>query len=271
MTKLFGVIGDPISHSLSPLIHNAWFREHGIDADYRGMQVPAGELAHALEALAREGCKGLNITLPHKEDALRLSDEQGDIAQRLGAANTLVRTKSGGWRAENTDAPGFALALQNENVDLAGKSVFILGAGGAARAVALSLSDLGANLTICNRTIAKAEALAELVTSPCTVLSLDDGLTKLATADAVINTLSIGHSGASLDLPSGNDRLFFDISYGKAADEILRSAKTNGWQIADGLSMLVAQAAYSFEFWFGILPDTASALKRCRAAVEATQ
>ncbi len=271
MTKLLGVIGHPVSHSLSPLIHNAWFREHGIDATYEAMEVPPGDLKYALETLTRQGCKGLNITLPHKEDALRFSDEQGDIAKRLGAANTLIRTEDGGWRAENTDAPGFALALKNENVDLAGKSVFILGAGGAARAVALSLSDLGANLTICNRTVARAEELAKIVSSPSTVTSLEDGLKKLAAADAVINTLSIGHSGATLDLPPGNGRLFFDISYGKAAIEILRSAKTNGWQVADGLSMLVTQAAYSFQFWFGILPDTATALKRCRDVVEATQ
>ncbi|MGH1420734.1 MAG: shikimate dehydrogenase [Hyphomonas sp.] len=271
MTKLLGVIGHPISHSLSPLIHNAWFREHGIDARYEAMQVPPGDLKYALESLQREGCKGLNITLPHKEDALRFSDEQGDIAKRLGAANTLIRTKDGGWRAENTDVPGFLFALKSANVDLAGKSVFILGAGGSARAVALSLTDLGANITVCNRTIKRAEELCALIAAPMTICSLSEGLENLAAADAVINTLSIGYSGATLDLPPGDGRLFFDISYGKAADKILHSAKSNNWKTADGLTMLAAQAAFSFQYWFGIFPDTATALERCRKAVEATQ
>lgn len=271
MTMLFGVIGHPVSHSLSPLIHNAWFREHGIDATYEAMQVPPGDLKYALEALIRQHCVGLNITLPHKEDALMYADEAGEVATRLGAANTLIRTKEGRWRAENTDAPGFALAVENEGVDLAGKSVYVLGAGGAARAVALSLSELGAKLTICNRTLSKAEALAELVGGDVATVSLEAGLSDLARADAVINTLSIGHSGDTLELPVGKGRLFYDISYGKAADAILAHAQSTGWKTADGLSMLVAQAAYSFQFWLGILPDTKTALERCRKVVEATK
>lgn len=271
MTLLFGVIGHPVSHSLSPLIHNGWFREHGIDATYEAMQVPPGDLKYALESLTRQHCVGLNITLPHKESALKLADEAGDIATRLGAANTLIRTKDGGWRAENTDAPGFALALENEGVDLEGKSVYVLGAGGAARAVALSLSDLGAKLTICNRTISRAEALAELVDGSVQTCSLEEGLADLSGADAVINTLSIGHSGETLELPQGNGRLLFDISYGKAADMILDDAKNKGWKTVDGLSMLVTQAAYSFQHWLNILPDTKTALERCRKVVEATK
>ena len=134
MTALYGVVGDPVSHSLSPVIHNAWMRDHQLDATYEAFLVPAGELADGLSTLERRGAKGLNITLPHKEAALAHADTQSDIARRIGAANTLVRTKDGGWHAENTDAPGFAETLGAAHIDVAGQNVCVLGAGGAARA-----------------------------------------------------------------------------------------------------------------------------------------
>jgi shikimate dehydrogenase len=270
MTQLYGVIGDPIAHSLSPLIHNAWLREHGIDASYVAMLVPDGELEDALATLTRQGARGLNITLPHKQTALALANEQGDLAKRIGAANTLVRTEAGGWRAENTDAPGFIHTLDAAGLNLAGKNVFLLGAGGSARALAVVLTDLQANLTICNRTIARAEAIADSLPAKPTACTLDVGLERLATAELVVNTLSIGHTGKVLALPQGTGRTFYDISYGKAAAATLSHADAQGWTTMDGLGMLVAQAAFAFEHWFDILPDMDSAQSRCRAVVEAT-
>tara|TARA_R110002051_G_scaffold88945_1_gene156740 strand:+ start:1404 stop:2219 length:816 start_codon:yes stop_codon:yes gene_type:complete len=270
MTGLYGVIGDPIAHSLSPLIHNEWLREHDIDATYKAMQVPAGELEEALATLTRQGARGLNITLPHKQAALSLAEEQGDLARRIGAANTLVRAESGGWHAENTDAPGFIHTLDKAGVDVAGKNVFLLGAGGSARALAVVLTDLGADLTICNRTISRAQEIADNLLTKPEVCTLDVGLERLATAELVVNTVSLGHSGQALELPKGTGKTFYDISYGKAAAPTIAHAKAQDWRTMDGLGMLVAQAAFAFELWFGIVPDMEAAETRCRAIVEAT-
>ncbi|KCZ91773.1 shikimate dehydrogenase [Hyphomonas johnsonii] len=270
MTRLYGVIGDPIAHSLSPLIHNAWLREHGIDADYRAMQVPAGQLPDALETLTRQGSRGVNITLPHKQVALQLAESSGSLVMRIGAANTLIRTDSGGWHAENTDAPGFVHALESAGIQVAGKRVFLLGAGGSAHAVAVALTDLRAALTICNRTLAHAESLATRLDITPDIRTLEAGLADLSTADIVVNTLSLGYEGGGLDLPPGRGRTFYDINYGRAAAATRERAVAQDWKTLDGLGMLVAQAAFSFEHWFGILPDMAAAEQRCRAVVEAT-
>ena len=104
MTKLYGVVGDPISHSLSPVIHNAWIREHGIDASYEAMHIPKGAFAEGLETLEDRKALGLNVTSPHKEDAIELAEGTSDVARRIGAANTLIRLKTGGWLAECTPA-----------------------------------------------------------------------------------------------------------------------------------------------------------------------
>jgi len=214
MTRLYGVIGDPIAHSLSPLIHNQWMRDNDIDAVYKAMQVPEGELKDALETLTRQGARGLNITLPHKQTAIVLADEVGDLARRIGAANTLIRTESGGWLAENTDAPGFIHTINTADIHVAGKTVFLLGAGGSARALAIVLTDLGANLTICNRTISRAEEIADNLPVRPEICTLDIGLERLAAAELVVNTVSLGHSGKALELPPGTGRTFYDISYG---------------------------------------------------------
>ena len=270
MTWLLGVIGDPVSHSLSPVIHNAWIREHGIDATYEALRVERGELEAALATLLERDALGFNITLPHKEDALALADEVSDIARRIGAANTLIRREEGGWRAENTDAPGFVRSLTDAGIDVAGCRVTLLGAGGSARAVAVSLMDLRADILVANRTRERAEALVRETGITADICSLEEGVAQAATADVVINTLSLGHSGEALVLPEATGQYFYDISYGKAAAATQKEALAKGWQPMDGLSMLVSQAAYSFEHWFGILPDTQEALARCRKLVEAT-
>lgn len=271
MTRLLGVIGDPVSQSLSPYIHNHWLRQNQIDAVYAAMEVKAGELAASLESLLSHDAIGLNITLPHKEEALRLAADASDTARRLGAANTLKRRPDDKWVAENTDAPGFALTLEYGEIAVEGREVFLLGAGGSARAVADVLTRRGARLTLCNRTIARAEALALDLAPSARILSLDDGLAQMSRAHVVINTLSLGHSGGTLSLPQADGGIFYDISYGKGAAASLAEAKRQGWRTLDGLGMLVAQAALSFEYWFGIMPDLAAAHTRARALLESTQ
>ena len=269
MTHLLGVVGDPIAHSLSPFIHNGWLRAHQIDAVYSAFEVKAGELAAGLDSLARQGVIGLNVTLPHKEEAMRLAASVSGTAYRLGAVNFLVRREDG-WIGDNTDAPGFAMTLDYGDIDVAGKDVFLLGAGGSARAVASVLFERGANLTICNRTTERAQALARDLAPGARILGLEEGLKTLPAAALAINTLSLGHSGGTLQLPQSDGGIFYDISYGKGAAAALAEARAHGWRALDGLGMLVAQAAISFEHWFGVKPDLAEAHARCRKLVEAT-
>jgi shikimate dehydrogenase len=268
MTDLLGVIGDPVAHSLSPFIHNHWMRQHGIAGTYLALQVPRGELPDALATLLRRGVRGLNITLPHKEDALILALEASALAKRIGAANVLVRHREGGWRAENTDAAGFRDTLIAGGIDVAGSRVFLLGAGGSARALAVTLGDMKAEVTVCNRTQERASRLILETDVRARSVTLEEGLARLEEADVVVNSLSLGHAGETLTLPAGKGRVFYDISYGKAAAASLEAARAKGWRTLDGLGMLVAQAAHSFEHWFGILPDMAEAHARCRKLVD---
>lgn len=268
MTALYGVIGDPIAHSLSPLIHGGWIRDHGLDAQYLPMQVPDGEFEDALKTLERRHAAGLNITLPHKLAALAYAENASEEARKIGAANTLSRTSDGGWYADNTDAPGFLADLNDQGVQsVGGKNVLVLGAGGAARAVVYALVSQHANVTIGNRTVAKAEALVSEF-GAASALSLDEALKNIENADIVVNTTSLGHDGGSLNLPDGIGRLFHDISYGKAANNTLSVAADRHWKTADGLGMLVHQAAESFRIWTGIVPSTQRALERARTALE---
>lgn len=271
MKKLLGVIGDPVAHSLSPFIQNQWLRENHIDAVYAALEVKAGELAASLVSLQAHGAIGLNVTLPHKEEALRLAASASDTARRLGAANTLIPKTEGGWHADNTDAPGFALTLEFGDIEVKDREVFLLGAGGSARAVADTLVQRGARLTICNRTVDRADALALALAPAARILTLEEGLLRLHTAAVVVNTLSLGHQGGRLNLPESGSGIFYDISYGRAAAAALAEAKSKGWRTLDGLGMLVAQAALSFERWFGVMPDLANAHARARKLLETVQ
>lgn len=270
MTVLLGVIGDPVTHSLSPFIHNGWLRANRIDAVYSAFEVKAGELAEGLGTLARQDIRGLNVTLPHKEHALRLAARATETARRIGAVNLMILEEDRTWAAFNTDAPGFAMTLDYGRIGVEHEEVFLLGAGGSARAVASVLSDRGAKLTICNRTVERAAALADAVAPGAATCSLEDGLTRISGDALVVNTLSLGHSGGRLELPASMGGIFYDISYGKGAAAALAEAKLKGWRTLDGLGMLVAQAAISFQEWFGMMPDMAEAHARCRALVEAT-
>lgn len=271
MTHMYGVIGDPITHSLSPLIHRGWMRDHRLDADYRGFHVPEGELVSGMAALERDGVRGLNVTLPHKSNVIELCSEVSELVEVIGAANTLSRLPDGGWRADNTDKDGFREDFQADFAgDLTNARILMLGAGGAARAVALALIETGADVAIANRTLERASRLCADIGLPQNrAIPLADYPRLVQSADAVVNCLSLGHSGETLELGDGDGRLVYDISYGKAAAPFLKAAAAKGWRAADGLGMLVGQAALSFEIWHGLRPDKASALSRCRTALEA--
>lgn len=281
MKGLYGVIGDPIAHSLSPLIHKSWMREHQIDCEYLAFQVPEDGLKDALDLLAARGLQGTNITLPHKVTALNLSRSITPRAKAIGAANTL-RYEKDGWHADNTDAPGFQQALGRAFNDKSieretAKPALVLGAGGAARAVAYVFGQEQQQAVFCNRTLAKAEALQSVF--DMSFMPIDGDMSRracdlaqvrqeLETCAFMVNTTSLGHAGKSLDWPAGHGRLVYDLSYGRVAESFLGPAREAGWQTVDGLGMLAAQAAFAFEIWFGITPNIESALARCLRTLE---
>ena len=265
-TKVYGVVGDPVAHSLSPLIHNQWMRDLSVDAIYVPLRLTHDNPSGAIRSMVDMGFSGLNVTLPHKISALSAAQQISDTARAVGAANTLCLAPDHGWIAHNTDVEGFARAAENAaGARLDQLSIVLIGAGGAARAAAYYLGKAGAELAILNRTRATAESLAAEFAPAAQVAEMSELKKFSERADLVVNAASLGHSGATLPtLAAGEGRPFLDLSYGKAAAGVLRSAEQSGWQPHDGLAMLVAQAAAAFELWFSVSPDQASALRACR-------
>lgn len=268
-TAQFAVVGDPVAHSLSPLIHNSWIETAGLNAHYDRVHLQSQSAATDLRAMVSQ-YSGLNVTLPHKIAALEAGAKSSPDARIVGAANTLVRDGHT-WTAHNTDVAGFEAAMRAACGDeLRNLNVLLIGAGGAARAAVVSLNRSGANLTIANRSAANAAALANELAPHAHTAGLADIERLSADADIIVNSASLGHSGASLPpLAPGRGRPFLDLSYGKAAAQTLATAEQASWAPHDGLVMLVAQAAAAFHLWFGIWPDQAGALHACRLAVAA--
>lgn len=259
---IYALFGRPLAHSLSPRIHGALAAQLGLAIDYRLIEAGPDELADELDALAQQGGRGANVTLPLKHDVLALCSALGDAARQCGSVNTLTRTAAG-WRGDSTDGIGLVRDLQ-DNLDcrLAGRSVVLLGAGGAASAVAFALLDAGiSSLTIANRTPARAQQLAQACGSRATAVAWVD-LSGLAAADLVIHATSAGHAGAALQLPANllaAHSTCYDLSYGRAAMPFLDWAREGGaQQVHDGLGMLIEQAAASCLIWHGRRPDTAA-------------
>jgi shikimate dehydrogenase len=267
--KKYAVVGDPVAHSLSPLIHNAWIADAGLNAHYDRVHLQSETVSADLRAMA-ETYDGLNVTLPHKIAALECSANSSLEARTVGAANTLVR-EHGAWTAHNTDVTGFEVAMEAAcGGELRNLRVLLIGAGGAARAAVVSLNRSGARLTIANRSVFNAAALANELAPQADTVDLAQIPSLSESADIIVNSASLGHAGVSLpQLAPGKGRPFLDLSYGKAAAGTLDAAASAGWAPHDGLTMLVAQAASAFHLWFGERPDQAKALHACRAAVEA--
>lgn len=267
----YAVLGQPVAHSLSPQIHQ-WFAESlGIALSYDRIEVAPEEFDATLARLAHEGYRGLNVTLPHKLAALATCAEKTPRAELAGAANTLIPI-AGGWRADNTDGAGLVRDLrENLHLAIAGKKVLLLGAGGAARGVLKPLLDeKPAELVISSRTPWRVEKLAEDfkmhgAVRPATHLSL-----KGDRYDLVINATSAGHDGQAPRLPDqllAADAACYDLSYGAAFEPFRGWALKNGAaRIADGLGMLVEQAAGAFELWHGTRPATTTVISRLRAS-----
>jgi len=259
----FAVFGHPISHSLSPQIHQAFARQFGLELEYRTIDASPAEFEAAVRRFFADDGLGANVTLPHKAAAFALADERSEAASRAGSANVLTPRVGGRLAAHNTDGDGMVRDItERHQVDLRGHTALLLGAGGAAHGVAWSLLDAGVEtLTIVNRTPESADALADAIGDPARAHTRYwEDLADLGAFDLIVNATSAGVLGRSLDLPFaivGNRALCYDLSYGKAATDFLAWARTAGARYAfDGLGMLVETAADAFELWHGKRPDT---------------
>jgi len=253
--KTAGVIGQPIGHSLSPLMMAAWIRDAGIDAIYTPYLASPHMFAPVVHALFRAGLKGLNVTLPHKTEALTISHHISDRADRIGAANLLTYV-DGQIHADNTDAVGFTRALTAAGHEIRGKSALVLGAGGAARAIVDGLVEAGvSSLTICNRSRERAEAIRNDLAPSARIGSWDDRNDALSGVDLVVNATSLGlrdqpELGMDWGL-AGSGTVVADSVYVPLQTGFLKTAKAAGLETVDGLGMLIEQGKPSFEAFFG--------------------
>ena len=268
---LYAVFGQPIAHSLSPRIHAAFSQQLSIPLEYAPIEASAGEFVGALAAFAARGGRGANVTLPLKEQAARLCLSISERARRADSVNTLVR-RGEGWHGESTDGAGLVRDITSrQGLYVRGRRTLLLGAGGAARAVAFALLEAGVSeLTISNRTPEHADALADAIGQPDRVTTRYwNDLGNWGGFDLVINATSAGHSNQSLELPAAllaSRAICYDLSYGKASFGFLAWARSVGAGHAlDGLGMLVEQAAEAFEIWHGQRPDTDAIYAELRA------
>jgi shikimate dehydrogenase len=259
--KLFVLIGDPVEQSLSPAMHNAAFRALGLNCAYVALRVPKRFLADAIGGVRALGIAGLNVTTPHKIGITNMLDELDESASLVGAVNT-VKNDRGKLIGFNTDGEGALKALEGKIGSVKGGEVVLLGAGGAARAIAFSLAKAGARLTIANRTVPRAKALASTIEQKLgvnvEVASLNRAeLTRtLKNADVLINATSVGmHPKVDQTLVSASmmhrGLVINDIVYKPLQTRLLREARRAGGRIIDGLGMLVYQGALAFEIWTG--------------------
>jgi len=259
-TKLVGVMGWPVGHSVSPPMHNAAFRHLGLDWAYVPLPVLPAEMPEAVSGLRALGFVGANATVPHKRMLYDLVDELTPAARAIGAANTLY-IRSEGLLGHNTDAAGFSRALREADMPPEGCHALVLGAGGAARAVVYALASSAASVTILNRTPKKAEALAHAMSFEASAYieagSLDrETLARLsAHVDLVVNTTPLGMWPHVERSPWPEELLFpreascYDLVYNPRRTQLLRQAQLAGAAISDGLGMLVHQGAEAFELW----------------------
>jgi shikimate dehydrogenase len=270
VTKAF-VLGHPITHSRSPLIHNHWIKAHSLDGSYQAIDVAPGVLADFLKRVRSGEFAGGNITVPLKEEAFAAVDCLTETAKSIGAVNTVYMAAGKLW-GDNTDAYGFSANLTNSAPEWCNaQSALVIGAGGAARAIVKSLIDAGlAEITILNRTLARADELAQAFAPIVRAASLTDFTRCAPTADLIVNTSSIGMSGKGemhFDFNAAKpSALVTDIVYVPLETAFLKSARLAGLKTVDGLGMLLHQAVPGFERWFGVRSEVTAEL---RALIEA--
>ena len=256
------VIGDPIAHSKSPLIHNFWLDVLGIEAEYRKTHVTSeGLAAYFLARRADPDWLGCNVTIPHKIAVMDYTDDPGGVRDRIGAMNTIASETGGPLIGTNTDAGGFLQPLLRDKWK--GQSAVLVGAGGAARAILFALMSLGVpDVTVMVRDPAKGQALLDRAGFKGRVIGMTDPLPQ---ADLLVNTSSLGMIGQpvlDLDLaPLGAEATVYDIVYAPLETRLLAAARRRGHVAVDGLGMLLHQAVPGFAVWFGITPEVTPELR----------
>lgn len=255
----FAVFGNPISHSKSPRIHALFASQTGIAHTYGSVLAPHKEFEETLRSFFHEGARGANITVPFKERAFAESDELTDRASRSGAVNTLKKLEDGRLLGDNTDGIGMLSDLERLNFIRTGDRVLLVGAGGAARGVILPLLSYGCTVIVTNRTFERAEHLSQIFESTGEILAI--ALDKLATQsfDLIINATASGIKGEIPGIPEGvltPKTRIYDMYYQAGLTPFISWAKKNGvTEYADGLGMLVGQAAHAFQLWHGVMPE----------------
>ncbi|MEY2402796.1 MAG: shikimate dehydrogenase [Acidimicrobiaceae bacterium] len=266
-TRLAGVIGDPIRHSLSPAIFNAAFEACELDWAYLAFEVPSGQADRALDAMRALDIGGLSVTMPHKDTVAELVDHLAPEAAALHAVNCVVATADG-LLGENTDGPGFLEALRAEiGYEVAGRRTVVIGAGGAARAIVLALSRAGASdVAVVNRTAERADTAAALAGPVGRVSTIDaiDG------ADLIVNATSVGMDDGQMPFDATRltgAQVVADIVYHPSPTALVAAARERGIIAVDGLGMLVQQAGLAFRLWTGLEPPVRAMADAARAAL----
>ncbi|MDA5108607.1 MULTISPECIES: shikimate dehydrogenase [Brevibacillus] len=258
-TQLVGLLGHPVSHSQSPLMHNAAFSEKGLNFAYAAFDVEPERLEEAVAGIRALGIKGVNVTIPHKVAIMPMLDEIDPLAQRIGAVNTVVN-RDGRLIGYNTDGTGYVRSLVEETgIDLREQVVTMMGAGGAARAVAFTLAEQGVReIRIINRSRERAALLAEHVGTivPTSVIDPADGKAAIADATLLINTTSIGMHPQVDEMPVQAEWLHpglivSDLIYNPLETRLLKEARACGARVHSGVGMFVNQGALAFELWTG--------------------
>lgn len=265
-TRVAGVIGDPVAHSLSPVIHNAAFAACGLDWVYVAFPVPRGSGAAAVAAVRHLGLAGLNVTMPHKTDAAGACDHLTDDAAALTSVNTVVAGPDGALLGDSTDGAGFLASLEERGVAVRNRRVLVIGAGGAARAVVLALGRAGAEVAVAARRPRAAAAAAGLAPGGRAV-DLAGAGDEAEAASIVVNATPLGMAGEPPPLDParlGPAHVVVDLVYHPAETPLLEAARARGAQAVGGLPMLVHQAARSFTLWTGV----EAPLEAMRAAAE---
>lgn len=263
MKKLFGVIGDPIGHSMSPVMHNDAFAASGVDACYLPFHVTKDNLSDAVKGMKAIGVQGFNVTIPHKTAIIPLLDEVDPLASVIGAVNTVVLEK-GRFKGYNTDGLGYVRALREAYPgSIEDQQVLIIGAGGAARGIYYTLASEKVNkIDVANRTLEKAKQLSDACPYPVNGLSLtlEAAAAQLEQYDIIIQTTSIGMAPDIDKKPISLDRLkqgafVSDIIYNPLQTELLKESKERRANTQNGIQMFVNQGALAFEKWTGVFPD----------------
>jgi len=269
MTARAFVVGHPIRHSRSPLIHGHWLAEHGLDGSYERIDVAPEAFEAFFRGLPASGFAGGNVTIPHKEAAYQLADSLTERAKKIGAVNTLI-VEGDRVRGDNTDAPGFIAhldySLGERWPERTGGSALVLGAGGAARAIVVGLVERGLSVRVANRSPERARVLAELDPEHIEALAWEAVPDALSDTGLLVNTTSLGMAGhppLEIDLAPLPDRAAVaDIVYVPLETPLLAAARARGLAAVDGLGMLLHQAVPGFEAWFGLRPEVTPALRQ---------